>query len=61
VPVTHHRPDAGEPGAGGACERITFNPLVLPKGLAPSSDPLLLARPASYAISLGRRLGETPP
>jgi catalase len=34
---------------------------VLPKGLAPSSDPVLLARPAPYAISLGRRLGEPRP
>lgn len=53
--------DAVEPGAGGACERMTFNPLVLLEGLAPSSDPVLLARPAPYAISLGRRLGETRP
>ncbi len=45
-----------EPGAGGACDKITFNPLVLPKGVGASSDPVLLARPASYAVSLGRRL-----
>ena len=43
---------------GGACDTITFNPLVLPKGINPSADPVLLARPASYAISLGRRLSE---
>ena len=45
---------------GGACVGITFNPLVLPKGIKPSADPVLLARPAPYAISLGRRLTETP-
>ena len=48
--------DRVEAGAGGACERITFNPLVLPKGVGPSADPVLLARPGSYAVSLGRRL-----
>jgi catalase len=47
-----------EAGAGGACDAITFNPLVLPKGMKPSADPVLLARPVSYAISLGRRLSE---
>lgn len=45
-----------ESGAGGACDKITFNPLVLPKGVGPSPDPVLLARPAAYAVSLGRRL-----
>jgi catalase len=43
---------------GGACDKITFNPLVLPKGIKPSADPVLLARPAAYGVSLGRRLGE---
>jgi catalase len=50
--------DKVEPGAGGACDKITFNPLALPKGIKASSDPVLLARPAPYGISLGRRLGE---
>jgi catalase len=50
--------DQVEVGAGGACERITFNPVVLPAGLKPSADPVLLARAAPYALSLGRRLGE---
>lgn len=50
--------DQVEAALGGDCDRITFNPLVLPKGIAPSADPVLLARPASYGISLGRRLGE---
>lgn len=44
--------------AGGACEGMTFDPLVLPKGIKPSADPVLLARSAPYAVSLVRRLGE---
>ena len=35
---------------------VMFNPLVLPDGIAPSNDPVLLARPAAYAVSYGRRL-----
>jgi catalase len=50
--------DRVEPAAGGACDKITFNPLVLPKGIKPSADPVLLARTPAYGISLGRRLGE---
>lgn len=44
--------------AGGTCDKITFNPLVLPKGIKPSADPVLLARAAPYGVSLGRRLVE---
>ncbi len=44
--------------AGGACLTITFNPMVLPKGLEPSADPMIAARAAPYAIGLGRRLTE---
>jgi catalase len=50
--------DKVEAAAGGACDRITFNPLITPKGIAPSADPVLQARAAAYGISLGRRLGE---
>jgi catalase len=50
--------DKVEAGPGGACDKISFNPLVLPKGVGPSADPTLLARPASYGISLGRRLSK---
>ncbi|MDP8566317.1 catalase family peroxidase [Methylophilus aquaticus] len=35
---------------------LMFNPLLLPEGIAPSQDPILLARPAAYAVSYGRRL-----
>lgn len=47
-----------EAGPGGACERLTFNPTALPRGIEASSDPVLRARAAPYALSLGRRLGE---
>lgn len=35
---------------------LMFNPLQLTDGIAPSQDPILLARPAAYAVSYGRRL-----
>lgn len=44
--------------AGGACLNITFNPMILPKGVQPSADPMLAARAAPYSVSLGRRLAE---
>jgi catalase len=37
---------------------ITFDPLVLPDGIAPSDDPLLSARSSAYSVSLRRRDGE---
>ena len=43
---------------GGPCVGIMYNPMVLPKGVEPSADPMLAARAAPYAISLGRRLAE---
>ena len=46
--------------AAGPCLGITFNPMILPKGVEPSADPMLAARAAPYAVSLGRRLGEGP-
>lgn len=46
------------PDATGPCLSITYNPMVLPKGVEPSGDPMLAARAAPYAVSLGRRLGE---
>ena len=45
---------------GGACLTITYNPLVLPKGVEPSADPMIAARAAPYAVGLGRRLTEGP-
>ena len=46
-----------EDGAG-PCLTITYNPMVLPKGIEPSADPMLAARAAPYAVGLGRRLTE---
>jgi catalase len=43
---------------GGPCLTITYNPMVMPKGVEASADPMLPARAAPYAISLGRRLAE---
>lgn len=46
-----------QPVADGkqAEKALAFNPLILPDGIAPSADPVLLARPLAYAISVGRR------
>jgi catalase len=35
---------------------LAFNPLILLDGIAPSDDPVLLARPGAYAVSVGRKL-----
>lgn len=45
-------------GRGGACDAITFNPTVLPKGIEMSNDPMLAMRSSTYVLSLGRRLSE---
>ena len=44
----------------GPCRNVTFDPLILPTGIAASDDPLLSARSATYAASLRRRSGEPP-
>ena len=44
--------------AAGACLTITFNPMILPKGVEPSADPMIAARAAPYGVGLGRRLAE---
>lgn len=44
--------------ATGDCLTITYNPLVLPKGVEPSADPMIAARAAPYVIGLSRRLTE---
>ena len=46
------------PDATGDCVAITYIPTVLPKGVEASTDPMLAARAAPYAVGLGRRLGE---
>jgi catalase len=45
----------------GACRDVTFDPLILPHGIAPSDDPLLSVRSATYAQSFTRRAGEPRP
>jgi len=46
---------------GGPCTNITFDPLILPHGIAASDDPILPARSAVYARSFSGRAGETKP
>lgn len=46
---------AGSPQATGECRDINFDPLALPRGIAPSNDPVLLARSTVYAESFNRR------
>ena len=43
---------------GGPCLTTNYNPMVMPKGVEASADPMLPARAAPYAVSLGRRLVE---
>lgn len=64
-PDDRQRIDAGtltlgavEPEAPGNCRDINFDPLVLPDGIAPSDDPLLSARSATYSVSFTRRAEE---
>jgi catalase len=40
----------------GDYEREIFDPLLLPKGIELSNDPILLVRSEAYTISLSRRL-----
>lgn len=52
--------DRATPEETGGCRDITYDPLVLPNGIAPSDDPLLAARSATYAASFHRRAVEGP-
>lgn len=63
----HRRIDAGTlvldratTEAAGDCRDYNYDPLVLPKGVAASDDPLLPARSAAYAASFRRRAAEGP-
>lgn len=44
-------------GLAGAelCDGLEFVPIILPRGIAPSDDPILVSRAAAYAVSLARR------
>lgn len=44
--------------ATGPCLTTTYNPMIMPKGVEASADPMLSARAAPYGVSLGRRLTE---
>lgn len=43
---------------GGACDGINFDPLVLPRGMQATADPILNARGSAYAESYRRRARE---
>jgi len=53
--VVIHRSEAQQ---GGDCNNINYDPLILPKGISGSSDPLLSARSAAYAKSYHLRTSE---
>jgi catalase len=40
----------------GEQKRLMFNPLAVPPGIEPSQDPVLLIRPAAYAVSFAQRV-----
>jgi catalase len=42
----------------GPCRDLNFDPLILPRGIGRSDDPLLAARSAVYSASFTRRAGE---
>ncbi len=48
--------EALTPNSAEAEKILAFNPLILVDGIAPTDDPVLLARPGAYAVSVGRRL-----
>lgn len=50
--------DVPLPDGAKAEKNLYFNPLLLVDGIAPSADPILLARPGAYAVSVGRRVGK---
>lgn len=43
------------PDAKDIEKKLAYNPLILPDGIKPSNDPVLLFRPVAYAVSVGRR------
>jgi catalase len=42
----------------GPCRDVTFDPLILPHGIAASNDPLLAARSGAYSKSFNLRTRE---
>ena len=45
-----------EPGTKGPCNDVMFDPTAVPDGIETSDDPVLLIRPAAYAVSFSRRM-----
>jgi catalase len=52
--------DRASTEAAGDCRDYNFDPLILPRGVAASDDPLLPARSAAYSASFRRRTIEGP-
>jgi catalase len=50
--------DRAQAQIDGPCRDITFDPTILPEGIAPSADPLLAARASAYGVSFDRRTRE---
>ena len=47
-----------DPDSAATEKKLMFSPTNLVDGIAPSADPILLARPIAYAISFSRRAGK---
>jgi len=50
--------EQAEDEANGPCRDYNYDPLILPRGVKPSDDPLLAARSAAYAVSFDKRTAE---
>jgi catalase len=44
------------PGSQGPCDEVMFDPTSVAEGIETSDDPVLLIRPAAYAVSFSRRM-----
>jgi catalase len=44
------------PGGKGPCDEVMFDPTAVAEGIETSDDPVLLVRPAAYAVSFSRRM-----
>ncbi len=58
VTVGQLRLTAAMPQAGAACEGITYIPLIMADGIAPSADPVLNFRNLPYGLSHAKRSAE---
>lgn len=53
--------DHAESEAPGNCRDLNFDPMILPRGMEASDDPILFARSSVYSGSFNRRMEETKP